>query len=369
MRIMFVYFIAENAGSAQDVHNYMCAAEELGHEVVLYGRPGALPSFKFSLDIESADAVFFIFEWTTQLQSAILPGPRSAMQGTEAIFGDPLDWALLASKVPRHTRFVIDCDGAYNDVINVQGDLNHRDAAASRKWMDICESLTDKIYQPTLHPVRPNVRSFFFHAYDPAWERPLDFRAKEYGMTYVGHAKFRYFSMMRVLRAIEPIRDRFGRIAIVGHGWDSMPPWASWMNIEDYFYTDQAYLKKMEVEYVQPVPFEQVIDWMSKGIVSPVIYRPLFSHLRFVTCRTFETPAANTIPLIGLDTEYVREIYGDEAIELVLPHDIAAAQKKVADIVQRPEHYAGIVTGIRKHLAEKHSYRARLREMVEIVRG
>lgn len=61
MRIMFVYFIYEDAGSAQDVHNYIRAAEELGHEVVLYGRCAVLPSFKFSLDVESADAVFFIF--------------------------------------------------------------------------------------------------------------------------------------------------------------------------------------------------------------------------------------------------------------------------------------------------------------------
>jgi glycosyltransferase involved in cell wall biosynthesis len=172
-----------------------------------------------------------------------------------------------------------------------------------------------------------------------------------------------------VLRAIEPIRERFGRIAVVGHGWDSMPPWASWMRIEDYFYTDQAYLGKMGVEYVQPVPFEQVINWMSKGILSPVIYRPLFSYLRFVTCRTFETPAANTIPLFGLDAGYVREIYGDEAIALVLPQDITAAQQKVADIVERPEHYARIVMGIRQHLAEKHSFKVRLREMVEMIKG
>ena len=352
MRIMFVYFIAEDAGSAQDVHHYTRAAEELGHEVILYGRPGALPSFKFSLDVESADAVFFLFEWTTDLR-----------------FGDQLDWARLLSGVPRHKRFVIDCDGAYNEMIQVEGDLNHRDAVSSRRWMDICEGLADKIYQPTLHPARPNVRPFFFHGYDPAWEQPLEFRGKEYGMTYVGHAKFRYFPMLRVLRAIEPIRDRFGRIAVVGHGWDSMPPWATWMQIEDYFYTDQTYLQKMRVEYVSPVPFEQVIDWMSKGIFSPVIYRPLFSHLRFVTCRTFETVAANTIPLFGLDTEYVKEIYGAPAAELVLPEDLAAARQKVADIVGRPEHYAGIVMGIRKHMAEKHSFQVRLREMVEIVNG
>ena len=183
-----------------------------------------LPSFKFSLDVESADAVFFIFEWTTQLR-----------------FGDQLDWARLVSKVPRHKRFVIDCDGAYNEMIHVEGDLNHRDEASSRKWMDICESLADKIFQPTLHPVQPNVRSFLLSRLrsrhgSGRWISD----GKEYGMTYVGHAKFRYFPMLRVLRAIEPIRDRFGRIAVVGHGWDSMPPWASWMKIEDYFYTDQS---------------------------------------------------------------------------------------------------------------------------------
>jgi hypothetical protein len=172
-----------------------------------------------------------------------------------------------------------------------------------------------------------------------------------------------------VLRAIEPIRERLGRIAVVGHGWDSMPPWASWMKIEDYFYTDQAYLKRMGVEYVLPIPFAEVIDWMSKGILSPVIYRPLFSYLTFVTCRTFETPAANTIPLFGLDTEYVREIYGEPAVELVLPTDLTAAQQKVADIVERPEHYAKIVMEIRERMTEKHSFKARLEEMVEIANG
>jgi hypothetical protein len=351
MQIMFVYFIAEDAGSAQDVHHYRRAAEELGHEILLYGPPGSLPSFKFSLDVESADAVFFIFEWTTDLR-----------------FGDQLDWTRLFARVQRRKRFVVDCDGAYNRMIHIEGDLNHRDEASSRRWMEICDALADRIFQPTLHPVEPNVRPFFFHAYDPGWERPLDFRNKEYGMTYVGHAKFRYFPLLRVLRAIEPIRDRFGRMAVVGHGWDAMPPWASWMKIEDYFYTDQAYLQRMGMEYVPPIPFEQVIDWMSKGRLSPVIYRPLFSHLKFVTCRTFETPAANTIPLFGLDPEYVREIYGDAAVELVLPSDIAGAQDKVADIVDRPDRYADIVVAIRKRMAESHSFKARLREMVEIAR-
>ena len=56
-------------------------------------------------------------------------------------------------------------------------------------------------------------------------------------------------------------------------------------------------------------------------------------------------------------------------MELVLPNDLAAAQEKVADIVDRPEHYAEVVMGIRKRMAEKHSFKARLHEMVEIAKG
>jgi hypothetical protein len=262
MRLLFVYYLMNEGGSAQDIHHYGRVAKALGHEVVCYGYDPDSP-FALSREVRSADAVFFIFEWTTTLR-----------------YGDHLDLARLLTQAPRGRRFVIDCDGAYNDRIVAGPDYNHRDDEASRKWIDVC---------------RPNVRPFLFHAYDPAWERPLDFRGKKYGMVYVGHAKFRYGPMARVLRAVEPIRERFGRIALVGHGWDAIPSWATWMKIEDYFYTDQDYLRKMGVEFVQPIPFEQVIDWMSKGIFSPVIYRPLFSHLRLVTCRTFETPAAPVV--------------------------------------------------------------------------
>src|SRR5262249_49947388 len=208
------------------------------------GWAGARRWFGFRRDLQWADAVIFVFEWTTNLR-----------------FGDQLDLLRIVSQVPRERRFVIDCDGAYNDRILAGPDYNHKDEASSRHWVEVCDSLTDKVFQPTYHPLRTNVRPFLFHAYDPAWERPLDFRAKAYGMTYLGHSKSRWGPMARVLRAIEPIRARFGRIALVGHGWDSIPSWAKWMQIEDYFHTDQEYLRQMEVEFVQPVPFEQVIDW------------------------------------------------------------------------------------------------------------
>ena len=144
-----------------------------------------------------------------------------------------------------------------------------------------------------------------------------------------------------------------------------MPPWASWMKIEDYFYTDQTYLRKMCVEYVQPVPFEQVIDWMSKARFNPVLLRSLFGHLRIVTPRLFETVAADTIPLLVLDPLHVQEIYGEQGLDLILPEE--SPQEKILDIVRHPERYHDVMMGIRLHMAEKHSHAARLRRLIEII--
>ena len=71
------------------------------------------------------------------------------------------------------------------------------------------------------------MRPFLFHIYDPTWEAPLDFAAKEFGMVYVGHTKFRWHGMSQVLRALEPVRDRVGRVALVGEGWDRPPEWTA----------------------------------------------------------------------------------------------------------------------------------------------
>lgn len=347
MRLMFVYYVMDDAGSAQDIRNYARVARELGHEIVVYGPPRPGSPFEFSLDVDGADALVFIFEWTTELRD-----------------GDGLDLVRLVGRVPRDRRVVIDCDGAYNERLRVDGDYNHRDDAASRAWRDVCESLADKICQPTLSPAQENVRTFFFHGYDPAWEVEVDFRSKEFGMVYVGHSKFRWGPMERVLRAVELIRDRVGRVALVGHGWDELPPWAGPMQIEDFYYADRGYLERIGVEIAPPIPFHQVIPWMSRAVFNPVVYRPLFERLGFVTCRTFETPAASTIPLFAQNAEYVTGIYGEAARELLLGD---APTERILDVLERPEHYAAAVRGVRAHLAARHSYAARLQELARIV--
>lgn len=348
MKLVFVYYAYENQGSELDLQGYARAARELGHEVTVYGPPNRKIPLSYSMDLRHTDAVVFVFEWTTGLQH-----------------GDRLDWARLLAATPRRRRIVIDCDGRYNDVLIAHGDFNHRNEAESAWWIDFCDSLSDKICQPTPRPVRPNVRPFLFHLYDPSWEAPLEFAGKEFDLVYVGHSKFRWRGMARMLQALEPVRDKVGRIALFGHGWAGLPHWAAEMGIEDIFRIDPDYLATLDVEPMQPVPFAEVIRTMSRGVFNPVVYRPLFERLGMVTCRTFETLAAGTIPLFVLNPDYVRDVYGDGALELVLgderPHE------KVLDILAQPGHYAEIVRAIRADFRWWHSPQARLRELIEII--
>src|SRR5262249_36513365 len=142
-------------------------------------------------------------------------------------------------------------------------------------------------------------------------------------------------------------------------------PWTNDSISTDAYYTDHEFLKRLNVVVMPPVRFDQVISNMGNGIFTPVIYRPLFEHLRLVTCRTFETPAANTIPVFGLDPDFVEETYGRRARELVLPD--AEPEHLIRDVINHPLRYTEIVEEIRHELAEKHSYAVRLRDLVRIV--
>src|SRR6266481_6217332 len=184
-------------------------------------------------------------------------------------------------------------------------------------------------------------------------------------MFYVGNNWFRWQAMKRVLQAVHHVRDEVGGIGIVGYAWDPPAYWLESRLRQDACYTDPRYLEQLAVQVMPAVHVDQVVHTMSKGIFNPVLVRPLFNHLRLVNPRLFETPAANTIPLFGLDHQYVKEIYGDEAFELVLPED--HPEEKILDIVRWPEHYARILRGIRRYLAEKHSYEARLKQLIKIV--
>jgi hypothetical protein len=348
MRLLFVHHVVEDRGSAQDMYHYAKAARELGHEVLLYGAAPNGSAYDWSRQAEGADAAIFIFEWTARLQH-----------------GDEFDLARLVARVPRRRRVVLDCDGRYNMAIAVDGDQNHPDEQSARRWVQTCDALADKVCQPTLHPLRANVRPFFFHGYDPAWEVGFTPGPKDFAMCYVGNNWFRWKPLRRVLAALEPIRGEIGRIALVGHGWDSPPPWANPSVPPDAYEHDAGYLARLGIETLPPVPFNEVVTYMSRGLSNPVVYRPLFDHLRLVTCRTFETPAAGTIPLFTQDPGFVEEIYGPAGLELVLPTEEPV--EKLRNVLRHPRRYIEAVMEIRARLASGHSYRHRLKELLEIV--
>src|SRR5215212_6504783 len=129
MRLIFIHHVLEDRGSAQDIFHYARIAKALGHQVVLFGAPRRPSAFDYTTDLSVADAAVFIFEFTTELQ-----------------YGDMLAWSRILARVPRSRRVVIDCDGKYNELIHVAGDMNHADAGLSRQWLDICDALSDKIF-------------------------------------------------------------------------------------------------------------------------------------------------------------------------------------------------------------------------------
>src|SRR5437773_2797534 len=348
MRFMFVYWKLENAGSAQTILNYAAAARELGHEVLLYADPDHSSKFACSLDIDSADAVIFLLEWNIYLHE-----------------NKPLDLSGALRSSAREQRIVIVNDGMYNDPIRIDGDYNHPTMEDSLKRTELYDSISHRIYQPTLHPLRPNVKTFLFHGYNPAWEAPLDPTDKPYGMLYVGSNWFRWRAMSRVLRAIQPIRHRVGRIRIVGHNWTEMPWWVDSPLREDAYFLDTGYLRALGVEVSPPVLIGEVVATMGQGVFNPVLVRPTFNYLRLVNPRLFETLAANTIPLFALDEAYVKEIYGDAGTELVLGDD---PSELIVDVLERPHHYATVVTELRRYLAKRHSFITRVTELVDLVR-
>jgi hypothetical protein len=153
-----------------------------------------------------------------------------------------------------------------------------------------------------------------------------------------------------------------GRVALVGEGWGKPVGWMQW---DAKHYVDRDYLKRIGVEGLDAVPYSEVANTISKGVFNPVVYRPLFEHLGLVTCRTFETPAAGTIPLFLLEESYVKEIFGERALELRLEEE--DAHEKILDVLGRPEHYAEIVMGIREDFGRRHTPEARLRELISFI--
>lgn len=346
MRLLFVSTLHRFAGSALTIASYVRRAPTLGHEIAVFGEPSEeFPNLSYTMDAEGFDFAVFVVNETTD-------------------FPELPHLARLLDAIPRERRLVVDCSGRYNDTVLVDGDMNHLDQLDGHRgdeWIESLEAVGAAILQPTLHPAKREVRSFLFHGYDPERERPLDLGAKPHGIVYVGGNWFRWHALLQVLEAAEPVRGSARGAMVAGEGWDEMPTWLDEPLRSAACFAEPERLHRLGVELRPPVSAGDVVATMSLGTVNPVLVRPTFGELQLVTPRFFETVAADTIPVFDLDSEFVAEIYGPKAVELVLGEDRA---ERLADVLRRPSHYAGIATEVRRHLREQHSLTARIEELV-----
>jgi hypothetical protein len=245
------------------------------------------------------------------------------------------------------------------------------------EWIDGFDAVAKTIIQPTLSPLRPSVHGFLFHGFDPAAvERPYATAAdaarswsapsaetKRYGLVYVGNNWQRWSQVRSLLEGIEPIREMIGPICLTGWAWDYRPDWAAELGIAGID-TDPVLLQKLGVEIKGNIPFYEVTRFVSQARFSPIAHRPLFNELGLVTNRTFETFAADTVPLLMLPEPMIDAIYGPAARLLAVGDDVA---RHIEDVMRRPEPYWEAILATRSHLANCHSFERRLQDLRAIL--
>jgi len=362
MRLLIVSKLDRFARAVNTIVNYMEVGKTLGHEVSLFAEQSSeFPSVPHSLEAKKFDvAVFVIYEsWD---------------------FPDMPYLAQLLDGIPRERRVIIDCSGRYNETIRVEHDFNHlekMDGHQGWEWTEGFQAVADKILQPTLTPLRKDVRPFLFHAFDPmsvardhrspteaarTWSAAFN-GSKSYGVAYVGNNWQRWTQMRPFLEAIEPLKKDLGAICIAGWDWDKRPDWAIQLGVHGAD-VDPVLLQRMGVEVNKAIPFNEVIKFLGGARFTPIFHRPLFTHLGLVTNRTFETFCADTLPLLMLPESQVEAIYGSDASVLVPGDDIAG---HITDMMCRPDVYWNAVLKTRAHLAQRHSYHQRFRELLAIL--
>lgn len=362
MNILFVSKLSPVARSVFTISKYVETGMKLGHRVALYGeQTNEPPPLPYSLDTKAFDfAIFVVYEpWD---------------------FPDMPYLAKLLDSIPRQRRLIIDCCGRYNETIRVEHDFNHlekMDKHQGWEWVEGFEAVSDCILQPTQTPRRFNVRPFLWHGFDPgsiakpyatpeaaaeAW-LASNGNGKAYGLTYVGHNWQRWTQIRHVLEGIQPLSAQLGPVALAGSDWAARPDWAVQLGIQGVD-VDPALLARSRVELKPPIPFQEMVNFMSQGKFCPVVHRPLFNELGFVTNRTFATFCADTVPLLMLPQKLADSIYGPSGEALRINHDVTGHVERV---LREPGPYWKAVLESRNYLAEHHSFERRFEELIAVL--
>jgi hypothetical protein len=358
LKILLVLAVDPWTRSVATVHHWLAAGRAAGHDIAVFGEPNPeLPDLKYTLDLAGTDVAVFAVQ---------LPGD----------FPDMPHLARLLDGVPREKRVVADLWAKYNNTTFIEHDFNHLekfDTHLGWEWLDAIGSVAGKIVQPTLAPLKQEVGSFLFHGFNPdavvkphksARDAASAWSKKPYGVMYVGSNWQRWTQMSAFLESYGKARAEIGRACLVGWDWAKRPDWAVQNGIMGID-ADPALLERLHIEVRNGVRFDAIPALLGEAKFAPVLHRPLFRHLGFVTNRSFETFHADTIPLLMLPKDFVQAVYGEAALALVPGDDPAGL---MLDALKRPEHYWDAVLQTRAHLAKHHSYARRLEELAALAK-
>ncbi len=268
------------------------------------------------------------------------------------------DIDAICAAAPRSRRVLIDVDGKYCPPISIMGDTNHPTSDSHATWVGLFDSLSDTILQPVLTlPVSRDIHRFLF--YGVARNIYLRQRAKDFDLLYVGTNWYRWDVITDLIEALRPIRQRLRRIAIVGQYWsgNTMP------NFPDATYSDPEFFRRHAVEVHPPAPYGDVETTMSRGLINPILIRPVLNGLHLATPRMFETFVADTVPAIQKElSDNALTLYGEDAQALCLSDDPASDILRILDDYA---HFQRLSHDIRERLMAEHSYHVRLAELLE----
>lgn len=356
MKILLVTSVDAWTRSVATIHKWIDAGRKLGQDIAVYGEANPeLPNLKFTTDLKNVDLALFVVQVPSD-------------------FPDMPYLARVLDGIPKDKRAIVDLWGRYNDTIRVEHDFNHLeklDGHQSWEWQDAIAAVSKTILQPTLSPKRDGVKPFLFHGFDEgsiaknyatAVEAATAWKSKPYGAMYVGSNWQRWHQVRAFLEDFSKQRDA-GPACVVGWDWNARPDWAvqkAIMGVD----IDPEFLASKKVEVRNGVRFDEIVGQLGQAKFAPVIHRPLFKELDFVTNRTFETFYADTIPLLMLPEDFVEKVYGSAAKKLVPSKGVASL---VTDALKNPEAYWDAVLKTRAHLVAKHSYAVRVDELKKAV--
>ena len=353
MKILLATWVDPWTRNVATIHKWVETGRKLGQDVSVFGPPNPeLPNLPFTTDLQGVDIALLV---------AQLPPD----------FPDMPYLARFLDGVPRQRRIVLDMWARYDDTIRIEHDFNHLekfDGHLGWEWQDAFRAVSGTILQPTLRPRRADVHSFLFHGFDAgavakpyasAREAVAEWRKKPYGVLYGGSNWQRWDQVRSLLEGHAPVQAAVGPACLVGWDWRARPEWAVQKGIMGID-TDAELLTRLDVEVRDGVRFDGIVELMGQAKFVPVLHRPLFRHLGFVTNRTFETFYADTIPVLMLPRDFVAALYGEAALRLVPAGDVGA---HMTAVMNAPEAYWEAVLQTRAHLAEHHSYARRFDEL------